>query len=310
VLFAIEAQTARLVAGSRVSRATFVGERGSAEREQAFLQAMAAGRDLPVQPTIQDLERFAPQWAQLVPEGIEARGALAALFASKYRLVRDRVPRLRAALGLDTPAVEAAAVRQLGDGRSPYVAAPSFGELLTWRRAAFAQRIEALPPFWIAYALALTETIGEGILIVPIAVAGIGPAAGVVVLLVLGAVNLITLGAMVESITRNGSMRYGSAYFGRLVGDLLGRIGSVSASLTLLIFNAVCLLVYLLGFASVLTGATGIPEGVWVALLFGINAFYLRRESLDETVASAVIVGAVNIRRWTPRTSPTGACRS
>ena len=295
VLFAIEAQTARLVAGSRITRATFVGERGPAEREQAFLQAMAAGRDLPVQPTIQDLERFAPQWAELVPEGIEARGALAALLAAKYRLIRDRVPRLRAALGLDTPGVEAAAIRQLGSDRSLYVEAPSFGELLTWRRAAFGQRIEALPPFWIAYALALTETIGEGILIVPIAVAGIGPAAGVVVLLVLGAVNLITLGAMVESITRNGSMRYGSAYFGRLVDDLLGRIGSVSVSLTLLIFNAVCLLVYLLGFASVLTGATGIPEVVWVALLFAINVFYLRRESLDETVASAVVIGAVNI---------------
>ncbi len=107
--------------------------------------------------------------------------------------------------------------------------------------------------------------------------------------------NLITLGAMVEAITRNGSMRYGSAYFGRLVHDLLGRTGSVSLSLALLIFNAVVLLVYLLGFASVLTGATGIPEGAWVALLFAINVFYLRRESLDETVASAVVIGAANI---------------
>jgi hypothetical protein len=295
VVFAIEAQTARLVASSRVTRATFVGERGSAEREQAFLQAMAAGRDLPVRPTIQDLERFAPQWAELVPDGVEARAAVAALLAAKYRLVRDRMPRIRAVLGLDTTAVAEAVARQLGPGRGLYVEAPSVGERLAWRRAAFGQRVEALPPFWIAYALALTETIGEGILVVPIAVAAIGPAAGVVVLLALGAVNLITLGAMVEAITRNGSMRYGSAYFGRLVHDLLGRTGSVSLSLALLIFNAVVLLVYLLGFASVLTGATGVPEGVWVALLFAVNVFYLRRESLDETVASAVVIGAVNI---------------
>ncbi len=93
VVFAIEAHTARLVANSRVSRATFVSERGSAQREQAFLQAMAAGRDLPVQPTIHDLERFAPQWAELVPDGVEARAAVAALLAAKYRLIRDRVPR-------------------------------------------------------------------------------------------------------------------------------------------------------------------------------------------------------------------------
>lgn len=294
LLFAIEAHTARLLASNRVQRASYLGRRGSAEREQAFLEAMAAGRDLPIQPTIQDLERFAPQWAHLVPEGVDLRAALALLLAGKYRFTADRVPGIRAALGIDDPAVAAAIERQAA-GRALYADALTPRERLAWRRAALAARIERMPPFWIAYALALTETVTEGILVLPVAVAGIGPGAGVVALLVLGAINLVTIGAQAEAITRNGSMRYGAAYFGRLVDELLGRAGSVSLSVALAIFNAVVLLAYLLGFASVLRGATGVPEEVWVLLLFAINAWVLRRGALDETVATALVLGAVNV---------------
>lgn len=296
VLYAIEARTAQLVAGSRVTRAAYVSERSSADREQAFLAAMAAGRDLPNPPTIRDLERHAADWASLAPDQPAARAAVAALMAAKYRLPRHRVPRIRAALALDSPEVAAAFERQQGRPIGTiYVDDLALGERAAWSRARLAERIEQLPAFWIAYALAITETIGEGMLIVPVAVAGIGPLAGVAVLIALGIVNLVTLAAMVEAITRNGSMRYGSAYFGRLVRELLGRAGSVSLSVALGLFNAVILLAYLLGFASVLTGATGVPEIAWVALLFAINVFYLRREALDETVASAVVIGAVNI---------------
>ncbi len=294
IVFAIEAHTARLMASARITRATYVSRRGAAEREHAFLEALSAGRDLPLTPTVQDLERFAPQWAHLVPDGVESRAAVAILLASKYRVPEGRTPRLQAALGMDRPEVAAAIARQAPD-RSILVPAVSFRERVAWWRAGLAQRIERLPPFWIAYALALTETITEGILVVPIAVAGIGPLAGVVVLIVLGLINLVTLGALVEAITRNGSMRYGAAYFGRLVGELLGRPGSISLSVALAIFNAVVLLVYLLGFASVLWGATGIPEEIWVLILFAVNAWVLRREVLDETVATAVVVGVTNI---------------
>jgi hypothetical protein len=217
ILFAIEAHTARLMASARITRATYVSRRGAAEREHAFLEALSAGRDLPLTPKVQDLERFAPQWAHLVPEGVEARAAVAILLASKYRLPADRTPRLQAALGVDRADVAEAIARQ-ARGRSIFVPALSLRERIAWWRAGLAHRIERLPPFWIAYALALTETITEGIMVVPIAVAGIGPVAGVVVLLVLGLINLVTLGALVEAITRNGSMRYGAAYFGRLVG--------------------------------------------------------------------------------------------
>jgi len=49
----------------------------------------------------------------------------------------------------------------------------------------------------------------------------------VILILILGLVNILTITGLVEAITRNGNMRYGTAYFGRLVGDYLGRPGSI-----------------------------------------------------------------------------------
>jgi len=54
-------------------------------------------------------------------------------------------------------------------------------------------RCEKLPVFWTVYALILAETVGEGVLAIPIAVAKIGPLAGVGVLIVIGIVNAITI---------------------------------------------------------------------------------------------------------------------
>ena len=295
VLFAIESRTAALVRSNRVNRAAFVGEHTAAEREQEFLSALAGGRE-GLDVRIQDVEAHAPRWAELVPEGADVRAVIARLLGAKYRFTPDLVPRLRAALGLDEPAVADAYARLHGSPLSSiYAERLTPSERQRWFRARIARRFEELPPFWIAYFLALTETIGEGILIVPVAVAGIGPIPAVVLLAALGIANLITLGALAESVTRNGSMRYGTAYFGRLVGELLGPVASSAQSIALGIFNVVVLFAYLLGFASVFAGATGIPEGVWVLVLFAINVYYLRKESLDDTIASAIVIGVINL---------------
>ena len=70
---------------------------------------------------------------------------------------------------------------------------------------------ERLPPFWAVYGLVLVETMGEGVLAIPIAVAKIGPLAGVGVLIVIGLVNMVTIAALAEASARNGSIRYGEA---------------------------------------------------------------------------------------------------
>src|SRR5918996_783524 len=86
VLFAIEGRTAQLVARSRRAMARDYTGRTAEQEEQAFLSAMAEGAALPVEPTIQDLQRYAPDWASLVPEEPTPRAALARLLGEKYRI--------------------------------------------------------------------------------------------------------------------------------------------------------------------------------------------------------------------------------
>src|SRR4030095_578173 len=77
ILFAIEGGTAPLVAQSRQALASYLTDKTAAEKEQAFLSAIAQGRDLPLQPSIQDIERFAPEWSSLVPTDENQRAAVA-----------------------------------------------------------------------------------------------------------------------------------------------------------------------------------------------------------------------------------------
>ena len=111
-LFAIENRTARLVVRSRRAVERYVSERAAAHEEHAFLQALAEGREPPLRPAIQDIERHAPDWADLVADDPALRATIAHQLGAKYRLTRERVPRLRSALGMDAPAVAQAHTRQ------------------------------------------------------------------------------------------------------------------------------------------------------------------------------------------------------
>jgi amino acid permease len=296
LLYAIEARTSNLVARSKRAMAYYLTERTAQEQEEAFLVAMAGGRELPVVPRIQDLERHAEEWSSLVPPDSQLRAAIAEMIGKKYRLVSRRVSGVRAALGLDEPTVLTAFETQFHHPVSSiYETSVPVAERFRWVRSRLAARIEELPPFWMAYALTLTETVGAGLLVLPIALAGIGPLPGVVVLIVLGVLNMLTIGGLVEAITRDGSMRYGNAYFGRLAGSLLGRSGSSSITVTLLLLNVVTFLAYLLAFGAVVGAATGTSALIWVAALFAVNVFFLRRRNLDSTVATAIVIGAINV---------------
>ena len=58
--------------------------------------------------TIDDLERYAPQWATLIPLDPKIRVAVARLLVRKYNPVYEAIPAIREALGLDTAAVQQA----------------------------------------------------------------------------------------------------------------------------------------------------------------------------------------------------------
>lgn len=295
LLFAIESRTALLVARDRRAMATFETETAAAEKEGVFLAALGAGRAPPLRPTIQDIDRHADDWADLLPPDAEGRAAILKRIADKYGLPLQ-ASATRRVLNVSDAAIGAAFERQTGTGIESLITITlPFRERWRWWRSGVAARIEDLPPFWLALALTLTETVGGGILALPIAFAGLGVWAATALLVVFGLVNVLTVAALVEAITRNGNMRYGSSYFGRLVSDYLGRPGNAVLTPALFLLNGVGFVVALVGFGSTLAGATGLPIGGWAAVLFAVNLVFLWRGSFDATVASALAIGIVNI---------------
>ncbi|MEA2828156.1 MAG: hypothetical protein QOG43_2595 [Actinomycetota bacterium] len=296
LLFLIESRTGHLAARARQAMAPFLTDDTVRDRDLAFVDAFARGREPPFPVRIHDLERYAAHWAPLVPSNPRGRAALAHLLGEKYVFTRDAVPGIRAAVGLDDELV-AAAYRQLYEEPIERVFADDLGAggRLRWLWTRLATRLESLPPAWSAYVLSLTETVGTSMLALPIALAGIGPLAGVVVLAVLGLVNIVTAAAMGEAVARSGSVRYGAAYIGKMVHDYLGGAGSVVLTGALFVFSFLIMVADQVGIGSTMAGATGLPPELFVALLFAAAVFMIRRGSLDATIAVAIVVGIVNL---------------
>jgi hypothetical protein len=118
------------------------------------------------------------------------QAAVAHRLGEKYDFTRAAVPGIRAALGLDDAEVRHAYERLYREPlETIYVDRAGLGDRVRWAWSALANRLEDLPPFWTAYSLTLTETVGATVLALPIAVAAIGPLPGVAILVVLGLVT-------------------------------------------------------------------------------------------------------------------------
>ncbi len=296
ILFAIEGRTVQLVIQSRQALSSYLPAKTAEDQEKAFLAALAQGRDLPLQPTIQDLERFTPEWRSLVPADPSQRAALAKKLSEKYAFRRQDIPAIGEALGLESEEVQQAFVRLFQQPVESIFAdtIPAI-QKVRWFSSRISNRLERLPPFWTAFSLTLTETVGGSILALPIALAGVGPVAGVAFLVILGLVNLLTVMGIVEAITRNGNIRYGNAYFGRLVGDYLGRPGSATLIPVLFLLNCISLVAYYVGISATLADISGISPLLWCVLILLASVYYLRGEGMNATVASALVIGMVNI---------------
>ncbi|CAA9562236.1 MAG: hypothetical protein AVDCRST_MAG70-1753 [uncultured Thermomicrobiales bacterium] len=296
LLFAIESRTAHLVQRSRRSLATYLTERSGEAQERDFMDALTQGRDMVAKPSVQDLERYASRWAPLVPPDPGVRATLAHLLGERYHLLDTRTPGITSAIGLTDPTV-GERFRALYDAPISSILAQSAPTRERWRwlRAGVSDRLENLPPFWTAFALTLTETVGAGILALPIAFANVGPLAGIIALVVLGLVNIGTIAAMAEAVARNGEIRYGRSYFGRMVREYLGPAGSAIMTPVLFVLVTIILLSYFIGFSSTLADATGLRAEWWAAGLLLVLVYFVRRRNLGATVASALLVGATTI---------------
>jgi len=295
LLFAIESRTARLVVQSHQATALHLTERAFEEREDAFLEALAEGRDLPVKPTIQDLERYAPHWAPLVSDvRVGVRAALAYYLGQKYLFTRRAVPGVRGALGLDTEAIEGEYQRLYAQPLSSiYAPEITFLDRLRWAWNGLAKRLDALPSFWIAFILTLI--IGGVTLGLPIAAAGIGALPSIALIIIFGLINMVTISAMAETVTRSGSIRYGNAFVGRVVADYLGNTSSTILSIVLTAFSFGLLLIFYLGISTTLEGAIGLPSEVWMLFLFLISLYFLSRGSLNVTVVFTIVLTVINL---------------
>jgi amino acid permease len=294
LLFAIESRTAQLVSKAKQATALYLTPKAAEEREREFLEAIAAGRDLPIQPTIQDLERYAPHWASLVPDDSGVRAAVARMLGNKYRFADQDVPQLQFALGLNDSAVLQAFRRLYSEPlESIYTPRISISERLRWGWTAISERLESLPPFWIAFALTLPGA--AGLVALPIALAGVGFVTGIILLVVFGLINMLTVAALAEAVARSGVTRFGLGFLGQLAGEYLGNAGSVFMTVTLAANNFFVLIIFYIGVAGTLEDATRVPAELWIAALFGVCLFFLSRKSLNATVATTLIIVLINI---------------
>jgi amino acid permease len=271
-------------------------EEAEQERDLAYLEAFTLGREPPRRPTIQDLEKYATAWADLVPNNPRAQAALAHTFSERYHFTQAHVPGIRQALGLDGEQVAREYTRLYrAPLQSIYAREISPLARARWSAARLSHRLEALPPFWTAFSLTLTETVGAGIMGLPIGIAQLGLIPGLILLVIFGAVNIVTIACISEAVARSGTIRYGETYIGKLVEDYLGAFASAVTSAILVMLTALVLVVYYVGVSTTLDKTIHIPALLGTALIFGFGMILVSRESLSATVSSALIIGSVNM---------------
>ncbi len=294
LLFAIESRTAGLVAQARQIAEPYLRPQAAAEQEQEFLAALAEGRDQRQAIRIQEMERHAPEWAVLVPDDASARAAILQLMGQKYPFARQEVPKLRKALGADTQPVRSAFERLYGTSLdSIYTIQGTFTNRLRWMWMQLSARLEALPPFWLAFFL--TTSNAAGLLALPIALAPMGFDRALAITLFFGLVSLLTTLALAEVVARSGISRFGLGYLGQLAQEYLGRQASFLVTAFSAVNSFLVLMVFFLGFSSALESASHLPAEIWVGVLLAVCLYFLSRRSLNTTVAATLLCVFLNL---------------
>jgi len=294
LLFLIESRTVQIAMRSRVEFS--LTAEAANERDLAFFEAFALGQLPPFRPTIQHLERYATQWQILVPETPRLKAALIHALMQKYQFTYHVIPNIQTVLGLNEEAVQQAYYllykKQLD---TVFGSRLSLTERLNWTSAAFAQRLESIPPFWLASLVTIALGLPQAFLALPIAVAEVGPLATVVFMLLLGTVNILTMACMAEAIGRSGDFRNGNTFVKQLATNYLGDAGSAIFSLAVGIRVFLIALACYIGLATTLANFTHIPASACAALLFFAGLYLLSRKSLNFTVPVLVLLAAINV---------------
>ncbi|MDJ0594587.1 MAG: hypothetical protein QNJ72_32195 [Pleurocapsa sp. MO_226.B13] len=294
LLFLIEKQTALLAERSLVDFSLTDG--GQGDRDQAFLQAFALDECQTLPPTIQQLERFASEWSILVPENPQLKAGLLRAFAEKYHFTESRVPNIRQVLGCEQMSVQQAYHKLY---QQPLVTAfkseISLLDRCHWLMFALAQRIESLPPFWLATLITVALGLPQAFLALPIAVAGLGSALAVILLIILGGINILTMICMAEAIGRSQDFRSGSTFIQQLAANYLGKSGSSILGVAVSIRVVSIAIAGYIGLSMTMANFTTLPATIWAGLLFLLGALFLYRQSLNLALGLIILLAFVNI---------------
>jgi hypothetical protein len=296
LLFLIESRTAHLADQERRAGDFLASEDAARERDLAFFEAFSAGREPPVAPTIPDLERHAARWAPLVPANPALRAAVAHLLGRKYVFTRRAVPGIRDALSLDGESVARAYRRQYGaDIETIYATQLRVRDWLPWAWAALSARVDALSPFWLTFGLTIAFGFSQAFLALPTGVARVGAGPGVVLVLVIGCINVLTMACMAEACARSGDFRYGRAFLGRLVVSYLGREAAAFFSAMTAVRTFLVMLAGTIGIGLTLAAFTGIRAEVWMLVLVLAELCYLSRKSAAATITTMFSLIGLNL---------------
>jgi amino acid permease len=294
VLALIEGRTSYLIAHAQQVANTALAVAATQSPNQAYLAALAEGREKQPSPTIQAIERFAPQWSVLVPDNPTIRAAVAHLLGQHYVFTAAAVPGLRAALGLDGEAVQQAYGRLFHQPLATiYAPQVQLLDRLRWAWSAFSARLETLPPFWLTFFLTLPAV--SGLMALPIALTPVGPLWGVLIIVCFGLVNMLTAAALAETVVRSGTARFGLGFLGQLAQEYLGASASTLVTIVLAASNFPVLIIFFLGVGSTLNGATGLPATFWMVLLLGAVLYFLAQRSLNATVTTTLLIVFTNL---------------
>jgi hypothetical protein len=227
---------------------------------------------------VHDLERYAADWAPLVPDDAGDRAQLAHAMAGRHRLAVDRVPGIRAALHLDDAAVQAAYQRRYGRPLDElFTTRLGLGERARWLVHALVGSLDRLPPFWLTVVLTVTVTLPVSLLGLPIAASAMGPLPALALLAVVGLVMSIAMGGLGEAIARNAAVRYRHAFLGGLATQLIGARGSIVLTGTGGVRSAMALLAGWIGLSIGAADLTHTPRGIWAGLILAAVIVMLTR---------------------------------
>ena len=240
-----------------------------------------------------DLERYAADWATLVPDDADARAQLAHAMGGRHRLARDRVPGIRAALHLDDAAVRAAYQRRYGASLDELLTTRlGLGERLRWLAHGLATSLYRLPPFWLTVVLTVTVSLPVSLLSLPIAASAMGPLPALALLAVVGFVMSTAMGGLGESIARSAAVRYQGAFLGELTSRLLGARPSVVLTGTGGLRTGLNLLAGWIGMSITIAEVTHTPRGIWAGLILVVVVLVLTRGA-KLALSTVALVGVV-----------------